>query len=253
MKVLAKILNDEGVRTPSDYKGRKNAASKWSMATISNILKNKVYIVAPEQFVETWLKDSDVDELNSNIERYGSLIEEKKTVIKRAYNDLKKIKNIILKTEFLKGIEKDADDIETLKSKLKIALQERDSHQSKIDRLSSYKKAMGMGKINRRKRRQAFFTTRKGIMAYLHSLGYADRKRIVESVISPETGGKCSVVYLQPEDLISGDETIPEKDRNKLIPAVEMNFEIDLNKTEALISSLNTNKSLDQVAFLPFF
>jgi hypothetical protein len=93
-----------------------------------NILKNKVYIVAPEQFVETWLKDSDVDELNSNIERYGSLIEEKKTVIKRAYNDLKKIKNIILKTEFLKGIEKDADDIETLKSKLKIALQERDSH-----------------------------------------------------------------------------------------------------------------------------
>jgi hypothetical protein len=58
---------------------------------------------------------------------------------------------------------------------------------------------------------------------FLFDLPFPEKKRLVESIISPEQGGKCFVQYITPSDYLSSTELAmlpkeirhaPQKDQN---------------------------------------
>jgi site-specific DNA recombinase len=210
-------------------------------------------IVFPETFVEAWLRDIDVDELNSKIKRYEYQIKEKTKNIKNVYNDLKKINHSIVRDELLKGIDEEAGEIEEITKKLKIVTDERDSYSNKTDRLQAYKETMGFGKKNRSNRRERLMNIEKSILARLHNLSCGDKKRIIESVVSPERGGKCSLVSLKPDDLICGDEIILKEDNKKKYPGIIMEFTIDFDKIQRMITGIKQNDFFNKVDVYSFF
>ena len=70
------------------------------------------------------------------------------------------------------------------------------------------------------------------IMKYLYRLPFAEKKRIIEAVIAPSNGGKVFLKYADDNE----DEFV-----------LDMKFDIDIDRTESLISGLNRKDLFDKV------
>ena len=90
--------------------------------------------------------------------------------------------------------------------------------------------------------------TQEEFMQFLYDLPFAEKKRIVEVVIAPENGGRCHLRYQTPNDSAGYFDKISKKlsimPLTDLEPVIEMDFEMDLDKIEALITGLNRKKIL---------
>ena len=205
----------------------------------------------PQDFAKHWFKDVDKNELKANFENLSKQVVAKEKIIKRAYQDLSKIKNHKLREEFIKGADKDADEFDSLKKKLRKAENEYNSYQNKTDRLAKFEKAL---------KNSNYFTISdvvtpiKGeLLHFLDNLPFNEKKRIVEAVIAPENGGKCKVRYQRGVDYMDFHEFAdysneelnePQMDRDRE-PVIEMHFEMDLDRVEALITNLDRKKLLN--------
>jgi hypothetical protein len=71
----------------------------------------------------------------------------------------------------------------------------------------------------------------------LFDLPFSDKKRLVESAISPESGGKVFVSYLRSNDFLEtggSDQPITDQD-----PIADLRFDLDIDKVENIISGLS--------------
>jgi len=207
---------------------------------ISQVLSN------PSQFAEQWLKNIDKVEQKTKFENLSKQVAQKEKTIKRAYRDLAKITNRKLRDEFIKGAEKDANELDSLKKRLRKAEQDYNLYQTKFDRLAQFKKAMKKSvKAEQLKTRLA---TQEEFMQFLYDLPFKEKKRIVEAVIAPENWGRCHLRYQTPDDMTSYYDRISKKLSTMplidLEPVIEMDFEMDLDKIEALITGLNRKNLL---------
>jgi hypothetical protein len=88
-----------------------------------------------------------------------------------------------------------------------------------------------------------YFASSRQFIEFLYNLPFSEKKRLVEAVISVETGGKCSVRYVTPFDIAENINDVPREQLHEPLldrdPIVEGLFNIDLNRIEALISGLN--------------
>jgi len=85
-------------------------------------------------------------------------------------------------------------------------------------------------------------------------LPFKEKKRILEAVVSPATGGKITVRYGTEADYIGEEESFRKisneeahKPRPDLDLFIEMQFDMDINRIEAVISSLNNKELLNKV------
>jgi site-specific DNA recombinase len=242
-----KKISEKKLRTH----GRKRCIIKGVTAdkTDEQIFLQIAHVLSsPNRFAEQWFKDVDKIELKTRFENLSKQVVAKEKVIKRAYRDLSRITNRKLREEFIKGADKDADDLDSLKKKLRKAEREYNAYQNKVDRLAQFEKALESSdywSIS------SVITPAKGkFLQFLHSLPFKEKKRIVEAVVSPENGGKCRLRYQTPSDYIDLHEFAnfskeelnePQTDRQ---PVIEMDFEMDLDKMETLITNLNKKKLL---------
>jgi hypothetical protein len=141
---------------------------------------------------------------------------------------------------------KDEAEYEVNLTNLKNAEFEFNFIQNKVDRLAEFEKAFATS--NKRNMIKKHFSTLKQFSEFLYDLPFSEKKRLIEAVISVETGGKCIVRYATPFDIIDDIHDVPKKqlhepmlDRN---PIVECLFNIDLNRIESLINGLNRSKLL---------
>ena len=75
----------------------------------------------------------------------------------------------------------------------------------------------------------------------MYDLIFSDKKRLVESVIIPESGGKARVRYLRSNDFLkSGGSDESMTDRN---PIVDLIFDIYIDRAENLISGISKQSS----------
>ena len=75
----------------------------------------------------------------------------------------------------------------------------------------------------------------------MYDLPFSDKKRLVESVISPESGGKARVRYLRSNDfLIFGGSDEPMTDRN---PIADLTIDLDIDRVENIISGISKQSS----------
>ena len=96
---------------------------------------------------------------------------------------------------------------------------------------------------NKRSMIKKYFAKLKQFMEFLYNLPFNDKKRLIEAVISVETGGKCLIRYITPFDIVDNIHDVPKEQLNEPLldrdPIVECLFNIDLNRIEVLISGLN--------------
>jgi hypothetical protein len=79
------------------------------------------------------------------------------------------------------------------------------------------------------------------LSSILFDLPFSDKKRLVESVISLESGGKVFVRYLCSNDFLEtegSDEPITDQD-----PIADLRFDLDIDKVENIISGLSKQSS----------
>lgn len=206
-------------------------------------------ITNPTKFAEQWLKDFDYEEAETQRNNLQNQVDYKEKKLSLAYGlltdpDLTEKQRKDFRVKMLLD-EKEHKD---LVSKLKKVQHGLDQHTNKVDRLKqfqmAYKKSDKSLKVK--------WKTQAQFLTFLHQLPFKEKKRITESVISPETDGKCLICHPVPGDILAGDELqeIPKDDRTKpdlsLDPYVVMDFDLDLDKVEALISGLNKTNLLDK-------
>jgi hypothetical protein len=147
------------------------------------------------------------------------------------------------------------DELKDIQRELKQRLEEYNLIRHKTDKLAEFERAMKS--LDGRKRFSLHFKTEALLASFLSNLPFAEKKRILEAVISPETGGKALLRYPCPFDLLDGEELreIPKAQWHRPLtehePYVELVFELDLNRLEALITGLNKGGFLDKVGLDP--
>ena len=223
---------------------------KCSFKTDADYVDNSVlvdviqFLSNPSRFARQWLKDLNVEEIKARRERLRVAKETEKKTLDKFYERLGTL---------------DGDNAEVLESRIKehetkhseIATELRkaeadyDLVQHKQDRLAEFERACGEA-AREKDRWAAQFDYQKRIRQHIHSLPFEEKKRLVEAVISPETGGRVTARYFTPMldgDCVSGLAKEEEAELLKPLmnepPVVEIDFNADLSKIENAISGLN--------------
>ncbi len=213
----------------------------------------------PSAYAKEWLKDEDLAEIESRIKRLSVRIKDREEQIKDNTKELSRLKPVARK-EMRALLDKDEKELQKDERLLSEAQAEKGFYDNKIDKMAEYEKVITelekaiakaptyKAKIKSVSKKLQFQNeVHRKIFEHLINLPTKEQQRILESVISPEAGGKVIVRYLTGNDLvddISGytkaDLARPLTDRK---PVLEPDFKIDLNKIIALLTSLK-NKDL---------
>jgi hypothetical protein len=155
-----------------------------------------------------------------------------------------------LKKIYFTELKKTEDLWKALQPDLKIARQEAALILSKVDRFKLFVEAMK--ESNRKGKINLIFAQAGKFKRFLLNLPFGERRRITEAIVSPETGGRCWAAYIRPIDFLDDKElkSIPKdrrleplKDRR---PAIYGEFSLDINRLEAVITSLDRSALLKQ-------
>ena len=130
---------------------------------------------------------------------------------------------------------------------------EWDVVENKHDRLAEFERASAKA-ITVGEQMEVDFDQKSRISHYIYSLPFEDQKRIVEAVISPETGGRVTARYFIP--MLDGDcvKGLPEEQENELWksvmnerPVVQVEFMADIDRIEGLITGADRKGLLSKV------
>ncbi len=216
---------------------------------ISHVLSN------PSRFATQWLKNPDASELQSRIKTLQTEEADREKRINRAYDLITETDDAKAVTHFKQRLKSDSGELKDIQRELKRRVEAFALIRHKTNKLAEFERCMKS--LNRRKGMKLHFKTEAQFAAFLTNLPFAEKKRILEAVISPETGGKAILRYPTPFDILDGEELrkIPKEKRHQPLtdhePFVELVFDLDLDRLENLITSLNHGGFLDKVSLDP--
>ncbi|MFC1567476.1 recombinase family protein [Thermodesulfobacteriota bacterium] len=233
--------------------GRERCNSKhWIADKVDNRIFAEIInvITKPNQFIKNWLKDMDLEEIRLKRERLREQEQDQKEKLVRAFHLITEEDDPEQRAILMDLRKKEKGLYQEITKELEKANNDFDLVENKADRLQEfenlYKKA---GKSERFK---LVFKTKGEFKKFLINMPFEEKKRIIEAVISPENGGKCIIRYVSPNDYLDG-ETLkgapkaeihePLKDQD---PLIEMDFRMDLNAIESVITGLNKRDLLDK-------
>jgi hypothetical protein len=121
--------------------------------------------------------------------------------------------------------------------------QELETIQIKLEASSSNEKL-----LENLRKPENLYESRMAFINFLRSLPFNEQQRIVEAIISPESGGRVQVQYPRPtDDALSPEEMEKDKiDVGEILsdrePIPSLEFIFDMSKIKSLISGLNKQK-----------
>lgn len=276
---MRKKLTPKGGKMTFQYQCYHNAASSDELKTAG---KDKCYftpvdaeevdsrlfsqithmLVHPQKFAETWFKDSDPLELE----------EKQKTLQARSTELQRQIQNGI---DGMLALQHPEDKRLTYIAIGKVRVQLEDTEKE----LEKTIKEIDL--LANKKRRLCDFGSKFKLQAkekaLLENLPFQDKKRVVDSIVAPENGGKCFVGYINANDFLDGEfKTITAEELKSLTEeelsaeidnmavvdlknitplkdrpcAITGDFNCDIDRIEAVIMSLDKNNLLRQVKFI---
>lgn len=86
---------------------------------------------------------------------------------------------------------------------------------------------------------------RKAFSEFLWNLPFKEKRRVLEAVVQPELGGKITLRNVMTSDIVDAPVK-DDKPANERDPVIELDFHIDINRLQRLISSLNYNERSSQ-------
>ena len=152
-----------------------------------------------------------------------------KITLHKCFNHLTNTRDSELQKIYESDIKKNEDAFKTNQKNLKEAEANLSFAQNKFDRLTEFEKAIKGGKA---KQIRTLSRTKAGIQQYLYGLSFAEKKRIMEAVINPANGGKVLLRFGTKQEDCEGEVVL------------DMNFDMDIDRNESLINSLNKNELL---------
>ncbi|MBA4390426.1 MAG: hypothetical protein C0399_05765 [Syntrophus sp. (in: bacteria)] len=275
---MRKKLTPKGGKMTFQYQCYHNAASLDALKTTG---KGKCYfypvdaeevdsrlfsqitnmLTHPQKFAQDWFKDSDPLELE----------EKQKTLQIRSTELQRQIQNGI---DAMLALTHPEDKRLTYIAIGKVRVQLEDTEKE----LAKTTKEIDL-LANKKKRLEDFgskFILQAKEKTLLETLSFQDKRKIVDSIVAPENGGKVFVGYINANDFLDGDDSKEEQDpRSIIIPeggrdiekksltaegfsdeiknmadrpcAITGDFNCDIDRIEAVITSLDKNNLLRQV------
>jgi len=215
-------------------------ADKVDSVVFSQIME---ILTRPDEFAQTWLKDLNLDELEKKVGQLTRREKELSQQIMEGFRYIKSTSNPVLKEKYVAKQKEDEALWQTIRDELEKTKNEYDLAINKKDRFDQF--AQGLNKKGIEGHIKSVFETKALFKGFLHSLPFAEKKRIVEAVVCPENGGHFEISYIRPVDFLGPEEMEgmteaemikPLKDRDL---AIIGKFTIDLNRIEKIILSLD--------------
>ena len=200
----------------------------------------------PSQFAKSWYKKQGIEELELKVNRLKKQDHELENKLKEGYKLITSTDQLHVKKIYQESQAKDETEYKENLTNLKNAESELKFLQNKVDRLAEFEKTFDP--TNKRSMIKKYFATVKQFSKFLYDLPFKEKKRLIEAVISVETGGKCLLRHVTPFDFVDDINNIPKEQLHEPLldryPIVECLFNIDLNRIESLISGLNKSELL---------
>jgi len=244
-----------GERTLAEC-GKQKCSSKFVNADrVDDMVLKQVadVITNPGRFFEAWVQDRDLNSLQKKLHHYKELVKELKTRLKRAVKAHFEESDDTLRTLYSEYVQKYRTELEEAEEKARKLQAEVDLYKNQRQRLKEFEEFY----LRRKERGGKIATvlkTSRAFRKFLYGLPFTEKKRLIEGVIAPEEGGKIYLRYLTPADVLSVEdvEKLPPEERNRPLPemepVVELDFTLDVNRVEALITGLNRNDLLTNIS-----
>jgi site-specific DNA recombinase len=206
-------------------------------------------LTKPIQFAEQWFGDPDMAQLRSRAEQLRAEEQAAEAKMKAGLAHLSSVENITLQQTYraeLKRYEADYLGAKQLRERVEFELAAKEN---KLELVAQFKReiekgakaggAMGIWG------NKAWKKSRTAIPEFLAALPFAERKRILEAVVSPENDGKVLIRFQRPTDYLDEVEIRrlnpellhqPQMDRPKF---VDCRFFLDPERIKAIVSGLN--------------
>jgi hypothetical protein len=243
---------EAGIKERESHQHKKCSLGYVNAERIDEVIFNEIVNVLsePSKFAVAWYKDERLDELKDRVKTLTHRKKEIEAKLERGFRKIKEAEDPDIRKLYEKENKNDETDYKMVKNDLKKAEDQLGFTTNRINRLAEFEKAIKNS--GKRQMMSTYSSTQKQFKDFLHNLPAEEKKRIIESVISPETGGKCIIRYVTPFDYVDDIRNIPkeelfepQKDRE---PIIDLNFNIDLNRIEKLIAGLDNRVLLNSVS-----
>ena len=142
-----------------------------------------------------------------------------------------------------KQLKADQESFRATETLLQQAEHELSFKADRITHLKAFEKAVSSSNLKKRGKTQV--AARKAFAEHLWNLSFKEKRRVLEAVAQPETGGKIKLRNVMLSDSVDAPVK-NDKPTNDKEPIIELDFTIDINRLEQLISSLNFNETSRQ-------
>lgn len=213
------------------------------------VFSHLVQLMAKPSLAKDYLKHEDFEEIKKKL---ASLEAQKQTLennLQSAYNLITRTDDPEWKERYENSRRQDEKEYSAVKDDLARVKRDLDLIENEGNRLKAYEDAVKKVEGNFRKQVKLHSSAKGQFGNFLYALPASEKKRLIEAVVAPDQGGRCSVRYLYAADLAGevddydpeGGPKGPFKDRD---PIIEMEFYFDLDRVEKLINSLNRTELL---------
>jgi site-specific DNA recombinase len=228
------------------YLRRDRCSSKyWQAGKVDDRVFTEIVKVlsSPGHYAKAWLKNQNVEELQEKITQLKNKKQMLATAVARNSKLFTHAGDIDLAKVYEKQLKADEREFKTIKAKLKKAEYELSLKSDRIDRLKAFEKA-----VSGNKNGSVQVEARKAFANHLWNLPFKEKQRVLQAVVQPEMGGKITLRNVMLSDSV--DEPVKnDKPVNDKDPIIELDFTIDINRLEKLISSLNFNERSNQSSY----
>lgn len=182
-------------------------------------------ITNPTKYAKEWFKDADLEELKTRVESLNQIDRQKSLQLHNGYDQLLKITNNDSAMKMLEAkLRKIEAEQSTNKQHLHAAEEELSFKRNQVDRLQAFENQWQTS--SKRGKIQTWVKAQHEFKSRLLALPFTERKRIVEAVINPQTGGKVLL------------KKFPDGEYDLIY-----NIQIDIGRIEALIGGLSKTRS----------
>jgi len=214
---------------------------------VDNYVFNQVvdFLSNPSAFAKAFYKDEDVDNLKQRIQHLenNKITQKKKLEAMYAKYFILDEPNKEILQPLIKNEEKKMVDIE---EELKRLATSYEFTKHKVDRLSQFEQVLKDGTLSEKIRTS--YKTKAQFIKYLNGLSFEQKQKVIEGVISPETGGTVTIYHHRPD--LEIDEYSDEKMRKhykpdlKAEPIIDIDFSADLQRIENIIVNLSDRRKI---------
>jgi len=207
-------------------------------------------LTTPDKYIAEWLRDQNADELANKVDNLTKKEKQLRQKLAKGFQWISSETDPSVKDIYVKEQRKVQQEWKTTKSDLRHTLIEFEFVRDKLNRYEQFTQTIE--KSTKNKHRGSKFKIKSELQSYIFNLPFLEKKRLVEAIVSPENGGRCTVAYIRPidfldveerKDLSSEELRMPLEDRD---PCIYGTFNIDLGKIEDVIKSFNRELVLNK-------